>query len=284
LVQAETESVGYISDSPVVTTSGGGGLDILGLGMPSQPQQQQQPLIFGEHISTGTTYAGPPKPSLELSLQQDNESCPGLKVETMFVMHQDQVKLRMLVTNGTSKLLDSFLIKFRSNVFGAQPASTQVAISPIQPGTQGKTSITLSFGTERSEDKDLNIALKSAAGVAIFVVPLPFLTTLLPSGKMDPQTFATLWKQQSSESYFDMGGIITNQNTINSRLEENNIFFVTKAEKEGSTFLYHSCKVADGSTVLSELELPAYQTPRLCVNCSNSYSSMAVQAFKQILG
>lgn len=136
--------------------------------------------------------------------------------------------------------------------YGAIPSSTQLNVPVLEPGALGKASLTVAFGGDRSEDRDIQIALKTALGVAVFSVPLPFLTTLLPryvqraswtsilifrSGKLDTQTFASLWKQQqTNEAYFDLGNLGLDTDTVSGRLQENNIFYVTKADKEGSVW------------------------------------------------
>lgn len=66
-----------------------------------------------------STYAGPPKPVLRTSLPAENVNVPGLKVDTMFVMHQDQVKLRLLITNSTPSTLETFLIRFKPNMYAS---------------------------------------------------------------------------------------------------------------------------------------------------------------------
>lgn len=104
----------------------------------------------------------------------------------------------------------------------------------------------MNFGGERGDDTEISVALKCGLGVAVFNLALPLLTTLLPryrcviyhnlfiSGKLDTQTFASLWKQQqANEAYFDLQ-VPLDVETINNRLQENNIFYVTKADKEGS--------------------------------------------------
>jgi len=278
----DTPKASAVPGGPLLTNSNssngapGGPLDILGLNTSASSQP-----IF----NLTSNYAGPLKPALQISYPADSSpACKGLQVETMFVMHQDQVKLRILVTNQSPTLLDSFMIKFKPNIYSAVPASTQVGIAPVQPGAQGRASVTVAFSNgERTADTNIPIALRCGLGMAVFNLALPFQTTLLPaSGKLDTTTFAAAWQQAKNEVYFELEGITSDQSTINHRLEENNIFFVTSAEKEGSSFIYHSAKMADGSLILTELELSL--PPRLCVNSLPAYSKLVSQTFREILG
>jgi len=265
-------------------TGESGFINLLGLG-PTPTTPLETPVFPGlsPPVSPAVAPYTPPKPVLRLCATPDNPKCAGLQVEAMFAMHQEQLKLRLLITNQCSEQLDSFLVKFNNNIYAATPASQRLAIPPIPPGGQGKGTVTLAFGeTEKGEGTDIQIAIKCALGTCVFALPLNIQTTLLTSGRMEVKDFASVWRQRTNEDYFELNDIIVEEENIKHRLEANNIFFVTTGNKDSSNFLYFAGKTAYNSVILTELELSSY-SPRLCVNCDSAYAPLVVRAFGEIL-
>jgi len=267
--------------APPPEQSGGGEIDILGLSSGTQ-SPSPAPIIGWEMGSMGSgggdNYVVP-KPVLHLALPRDNPKCQGLQVETMFALHQEQVKLRLLFTNYSDTPVDSFLVKFNSNIYRAAPSASRLNVPPVAPGGgQGKATIVVVFGEgERGEVSDVQVALKCALGTCFFVVPLNFQTTLLTNGKIDTETFSSKWSNGAETATSTLKNTLgLDLEAIRHRLELNNIFCVGSPK-------HYSAKVADGSLVLLEVDPLGPQSLRLSVKSEQAYASLVVSAVCEIL-
>jgi len=277
----------------------GGVIDLLGLGIPAVPVPAPVPDLT---VNNSLQRVAPPsapvqltppapklpfqvKPSMALVSPADNPGAPGLKVEAVFVMHDNQVKLRMILTNQSDVVLDRFLIKFGANTYKAFPSVQQLQVQPINPGGQGKVSVPLVFGKIDKEETDIaiTIGLKSALGVSTFDVPLPIHTCMIGGGPLSRPAYKEQWEAFNNLKYFPLAGLNGDVNSLKQQLETFNIFFIAQRTNGSSTLLYLSATMADETVVLFEIELSPSGI-QLCINTSqDSYTPLLFQSINAIL-
>lgn len=251
---------GFEFPSPIV--GGGGGANIPFNFQTPQPSQQV----------TSTKFK---KPTMQTILNPNSEDAKGLQVDGMFVMHEDNVKLRIILSNHSQVTIDNFKIKFNKNLYDASLVVTQLTIKPILPGGQAKASVTLKFGgvgrpAPNELNTDIEFALKTSLGVAVCVCPLYFSTTFTSKGSITKDHFALEWQKITNESYYTLRNPVRDVEQIKSRFAENNIFVVGQKTKSDKTYLYVSAKMADGTQILMEVEVDVAVGVKLCTKIANT--------------
>lgn len=268
--------------TPVNNTPQQGGffVDLLGGASSGSPTTSQSPVSLNlppvQQLTPNFTSPSVSQRQLPPTMQtllRPSEEGKGLQVDGMFVMHEEHVKFRIIFTNHSTQTLDTFKIKFNKNLYDASLVVTQLTIKPIAPGGQGKASVSLKFGgTGRPSAEELNtnieFALKTSLGIAVCTCPLPLSTTFTKAGLITKDAFASEWSNISDESFYTLKNVIREVDQIKSRFLENNIFVIGQKTKSEQTFLYVSVKMADGTTILMEIEVG--QTVKLCSKLSNA--------------
>jgi len=281
-----------IGGSPQLPPGGTSGvLDLLGLGsFGSSATPAPVPLVI-PLMPVATIPAPvaavpvPVKTTMTLVQRSDNPNSAGLQIEAMFVMHENAVKLRMILTNQSAVVLDRFLMKFGANTFRAFPSVQQLAVQPIQPGGQGKVSVPLVFGKIEKEETgvDITIAIKSALGVSTFVCVLPIHISFIASGPVSRDVYKQNWEAFGNQKYFPVTAISRDPNTIKQQLSNSNIFFMAQRIKDDSTLLYLSANMADETLVLLEVEISPSGL-QLCINTNQaSYVPLIFSSITAIL-
>lgn len=80
----------------------------------------------------------------------------------------------------------------------------------------------------------VQVGLKSSLGVAIFTLPLPLSSLLVPEGQLEKGDYLQMWRDIQTEHYTDLANIFTSEvGAATSRLAQYNIFSVAQRNVDG---------------------------------------------------
>ncbi|KAF0981045.1 hypothetical protein FDP41_012833 [Naegleria fowleri] len=241
--------------------------DILGGGLPTSSQQQEQDLDlddvmggssqpqtqlqFSATSSAGSNIASLVRPVPPKKLLLTADKGKGLQVYGV-INRNPRGNLEFLVTfeNLSQQPITGYACKFNTNTFGFVPG--QVQATGIMPGQKTDGVIPILPGTNESDKVSnlLQIALKTDLGVAYFQDYIPFSALFIENGLVDRDTYLSIFQSipDETESSTDATNASAGNNgALIARLQAHNVFFVADHQQDNLTNLYFSAKFNYGT-------------------------------------
>ncbi|TPX32913.1 hypothetical protein SmJEL517_g04087 [Synchytrium microbalum] len=204
----------------------------------------------------------PPK-----SVYMNAQSGRGLEVQGTFARRQREIYMDLTFTNRALQPLTEFSILFNKNTFSLTPAQPLQVRVPLFPNQSSETSLPLKIEALpqlSSPVNNLQIALKSNAGISYFQVLIPLHVLFIENGQVEQNEWLQMWKQDipdSNEVKRTLNGLVFGNGggngveLVRSKLALNNVFLIAQRSIEsGLVVLYTSTKLQDGTAFLSEIK------------------------------
>ena len=156
----------------------------------------------------------------------------------------------------------------------------------MAPRASERTTLPLARGElagELATTTQVQVALKSSLGVAMFFVPLSIAQLFSAEGRLEKSTYLQTWRTIQQEHYSDVAPLFSaDVAAVTQRLEAYAVFSVAQRNVSGQDFLYVCAKVFD-DYVLMEFAFSG-TAAKLCVKANNEALIPAVQlAMAQLL-
>lgn len=213
-----------------------------------------------------------PKPAMQAAVQVPRkiiltpEKGYGAQVECHYASENNVLVMDLLVSNKGSQALMGFAMQINKNVFGLALASKLELPEPLMPGAAHVTKVPLSLSGAVANIIDLQIALKSNAGVAYFIDQLPFDALVDKKAVIDKQAFLNVWRTITQESTAMLVLSSPSEQGIQTKLEAYGIKFVANRPNPPSIHLYYAAKTIDQHMMLVEVVLtPGSNQANVCV-------------------
>ncbi|CAL8128291.1 unnamed protein product [Orchesella dallaii] len=219
------------------------------------------------------------------------ERSKGLEISGTFIRKDGQIFMEMTVTNCSSEPLSGFAIQFNKNSFGVIPAHPLQLPNVLTLNQSSDVSLLLSSEGPVQKMEPLNnlqVAIKNNIGIFYFACLIPIHVFFTEDGQMDRRLFLSTWKElpPQNEAQYSLENINYDSETIVHKLEQNNIFTISRQEVEGQTVFYQSIKLANKLWILTEVKVLPVERG----DCTLSLKSVTVdvascvyQAYKNIL-
>eukprot|EP01104_Vermistella_antarctica_P014792 TRINITY_DN4715_c0_g4_i1.p1 TRINITY_DN4715_c0_g4~~TRINITY_DN4715_c0_g4_i1.p1 ORF type:complete len:940 (+),score=338.52 TRINITY_DN4715_c0_g4_i1:85-2820(+) len=278
---------------------------------PQQQQQQQQPV--GNLLDLGDLGSAlPPQgsggggdllggggsggggggggASTNLNLVLPGSKGKGMEIRAAFARRGDQTFFDLNIANQTSVPLSGFALQFNKNTFSLAPAAP-LDLAPVMPGQSISHSLPVSNTGPMSPGPPsgaVQMAIKNNIDVFYFQENFPLHLTYRSDGRAEKPEYIQSWKAISNdnEASIDLQGITVNSvESLQERLESNNIFFVAKRRVQDRDVVYHSLKLASGDGIYVEVTLfPGGQTCKVCCKANaTDYVPLFFEDVRQIL-
>jgi len=205
------------------TSAGGDLLDLFGSPQPSVP-------------------VGRPKKEL-LSSEKGN----GIKVAACYYREGDKAMMELAITNVSNPVtLRRAALKFNENFLKLSPGPIKIP-EPITAGNTCIIPIILNQNGQYNNAKvQIQMAMKTDAGVVYFQDKIPIEVMFGTDGKLSRENYLKMWQDGSFTDHQKVKGKLSTMDfqEIISRLEKNRIFFVAKRTAPNTISLFYSCKIA----------------------------------------
>jgi vesicle coat complex subunit len=190
------------------------------------------------------------------SLKNEN----GLTVYSSFHRENGKIYLGLYIINKHNTDVREVSIALNTNSFGL---SLNKSVSTNIP-TKGSDKVTFEVDIDASRhDKKpptcpykIDARLTTNIEQLIFQVPVNLNALLVESGKMTNSDFVSYLKANTSNTFnqtFNVNNsLFTNDDSLNKRLEKNNIFHIAKNARTDPPTLYYTCKEVNGIPCLIE--------------------------------
>ncbi|XP_072024601.1 AP-1 complex subunit beta-1-like isoform X1 [Amphiura filiformis] len=237
--------------------------------------------IFGLGPSLGvTTSTGYVMPKTEWLPASKGK---GLELSGTFSRRGREIYMDMTFNNKAMQQMGSFAVQLNKNSFGLVPASPLQVPSPLMPNQSVDVSLQLTtHGPVQRMDPlmNLQVAIKNNIDVFYFSSIVPIHCLFVEDGKMDKRVFLATWKDipAANEKQFTMSNLPLDAETIDSKLENNNVFNIAKRNVEGQQMLYQSLKLSNGIWVLCEFKVSP-GSPDIVVSLKSRAMDVADQVY-----
>eukprot|EP00993_Chasmostoma_nieuportense_P000827 NODE_175_length_2814_cov_60.791961_g161_i0.p1 GENE.NODE_175_length_2814_cov_60.791961_g161_i0~~NODE_175_length_2814_cov_60.791961_g161_i0.p1 ORF type:complete len:926 (+),score=330.92 NODE_175_length_2814_cov_60.791961_g161_i0:39-2780(+) len=257
------------------------GFDDLAVGAPS-PAAQQDPLDFTSPApaaapqadvlddffggSAPTPAAAPTGPQRKVLLTPDKgnglqcEACYQVKANGIIVMD-----LRF-ANMGTQPLM-GFALQINKNVYGLATGTKLQVPEPLMPGTSHCTELPLSLAAPPAANVELQIALKTNAGVSYFTDLFPFQVLLKKDAVVEKQEFLSVWKTISQETSTPLTLRSPNHAVLQQCLQACGIHFVANRPNPPNDHLYYAARTLSNHILLLEFVLNQNGSPAATLCC-----------------
>eukprot|EP01006_Ploeotia_vitrea_P026492 TRINITY_DN59466_c0_g1_i1.p1 TRINITY_DN59466_c0_g1~~TRINITY_DN59466_c0_g1_i1.p1 ORF type:complete len:943 (-),score=142.02 TRINITY_DN59466_c0_g1_i1:914-3370(-) len=225
----------------------------------SQPQQQAAPQAaepFDDFFGGPAPAAAPQAPQLDYKTILTADKGFGCQCDSVLVEKSGSVVMELRFTNKGTQSLLGFTMQINKNVFGVASAAKLTVPEPLMPGQSATFSMLISFLGQAGTATNLQIALKTNAGVAYFQDDFPLQFFVDKSVTVDKQEFRTQWQAITEETSAGVTTFTPNQAALQQKLEAAGIGFIAKVSQGPNDRLYFAFKARNGSLVLVELSIP----------------------------
>lgn len=183
----------------------------------------------------------------------------GLEVSGTYARRGGQLFMDLSLTNKALQPMSAFALQLNKNSFGVSLAQPLNIPAPLPPNQTTQVSVPLTTGgvVQRTDPlNNLQVAIRNNVDVFIFSTTVPLLTYFVEDGEMERSSYLSTWKEIPDD--LERKFTITNAgpytaDSIQNRLQSNNIFTVAKRNVEGQDLLYLSSKLTNGLWVLLEI-------------------------------
>uniref|UniRef100_A0A7S4LG68 AP complex subunit beta n=1 Tax=Eutreptiella gymnastica TaxID=73025 RepID=A0A7S4LG68_9EUGL len=206
----------------------------------------------------------------------------GLQVDSAIINEGGIIKMDMLVSNNAQAPLMNFAMQINKNVYGAALGAKLELPEPMMPGVRHAVKLPLSLGGPVANILDLQIALKSNAGVAYFTDQLPFDRIINKAATVEKQEFLNIWRTISQESSTAITLSSPTEAGVRAKLEPHGIKFVANRPQPPALHVYSAAKTINGHSLLIEIVLnPGSPQGNVCVRSEAPQLYQPLQAFLQ---
>ncbi|KAJ1810704.1 AP-1 complex subunit beta-1, partial [Coemansia sp. RSA 2599] len=210
-------------------------------------------------LTSGSTGAAAPYvPSQKVLL--DAQQSQGLEILGTFARRNGQIQMEMSFSNKSGIPIGDFAIQFNKNTFGLMPGSS-LNVGTLAPMGYGDVILPLTLGGPSMPMQPLTniqIAIKSTAGVFYFQTQYSLHILLDETGQCDQGTFLRMWKtvpenMQSSHTAHNLR--FASMEDMRNKLNMNSVFTVAQRSVGNATHFYTSSKMFDGTLFYSEIKV-----------------------------
>jgi len=212
----------------------------------------------------------------------------GLQINGKFVTKGDTLELKLQLTNHSQHPTTEFQIKVKQNIYNVEPVLPALPIQSLSPGQMSSFSLSCQFNktapTNSQPLPQIQVALKTNLGVVFFSIDLPMSMLLSTDGRQEKQAWLQSWRMIEKENYYEIVNMtVSSLQEIQTKLEQNRVFFVHYKFINGQDYLYMSAKSIDGSVFLVEVTEIRGTSCKLCVKTISEHLSMmlaqSIQSF-----
>ncbi|KAJ2783825.1 hypothetical protein H4R18_001500 [Coemansia javaensis] len=232
----------------------------------------------------GTAASGAYVPARRVLL--DAQQAQGLEILGAFARRNGQLQMDMSFANKSGVPIGGFAIQFNKNTFGVVP-SAPLAVEPLPPMTSAETSLPLALGGPAMGMQPLTniqIAVKSTAGIFYFQTQYSLHILLEESGRCDQGQFLRAWKAtpESMQGSRTIHGLrFASMEDMRNKLNMNNVFTVAQRATGGATHFYTSSKLCDGSLFYSEIRVA--DNLQIAMVTTKSANAQAIAAYQSAI-
>jgi hypothetical protein len=181
----------------------------------------------------------------------------GLQVDSCFaVVPGIGLCMDLNVSNKGNQPLISFAMQINKNVFGLSMVTKLQVPEPLVPGANYSVQLPLTIGGPIAATTDIQIALRTNAGVAYFVDQVPFNLLIEKGSTVEKQDFLNIWKNITEESTQIISVSNSNQNAMQQKMEAYGVSFVAKRANPPNDHLYYALRTIGNQTMLIEIAVP----------------------------
>jgi len=288
LPSGEEEGSGTpIQDRPVTKTVNIFDLESLDQALPRgtnsnpnpTPTQSNSKSLLDDDFFTTPSPKTTSATSREVVLTPDKGN--GMQISATVVKKDGQISMEMAIFNQSSVALSDFAMQFNKNSFSLMAG--QMSVPMIMPGQSVEVSVPLGVHPTMQSPPPVNqsvhICVKNNTGKFYFFVNVPLHVLLNENGALGREEYVAMWKTITDEVFHDMPKLPTyDVDTIQRKLQANNIFYIARRNVSAQDFLYFSAKVGEG-IILLELGI----SPGGCKSCIRTKERDLVPAFEQSL-
>uniref|UniRef100_A0A4X1T8C3 AP complex subunit beta n=1 Tax=Sus scrofa TaxID=9823 RepID=A0A4X1T8C3_PIG len=173
----------------------------------------------------------------------------GLEISGTFTHRQGHIYMEMNFTNKALQHMTDFAIQFNKNSFGVIPSTPLAIHTPLMPNQSIDVSLplnTLGPVMKMEPLNNLQVAVKNNIDVFYFSCLIPLNVLFVEDGKMGKYFLL---------SFCQIDLCPSSEDTVSSKLQNNNVYTIAKRNVEGQDMLYQSLKLTNGIWILAELRI-----------------------------
>ncbi|KAJ1732068.1 hypothetical protein LPJ61_002223 [Coemansia biformis] len=188
------------------------------------------------------------------------QQAQGLEILGTFARRGGQIQMDLSFGNKSGMAIGDFAIQFNKNTFGIMP-SAALGVGMLAPMSATETSLPLVVGgptMAMQPPTNIQIAVKSTAGIFYFQTQYSLHILLEESGRCDQGLFLRMWKTipESGQGVHTIHGLrFASMEDMCNKLNMNNVFTVAQRSVGGATHFYTTSKLCDGSMFFSEIKV-----------------------------
>merc|ERR1711920_530744 len=221
-----TADIGDLLNFSSVAGATSGGDDLLNLFDTSQP----------------SVPVGRPKKEI-LSAAKGN----GITISACYYREGDNAIMEIAMANVENPVtIRRAALKFNANYLKLSPGQIKIP-QPISAGNSCTIPIVLTQNGQYNNSKvQIQMAMKTDAGVVYFQDKIPIEVMFGSDGKMSREDYLKMWRDGSLKEHQKVKAKLNTMNfeEIISRLGKDRIFFVAKRTAPNTISLFSSCKIA----------------------------------------
>jgi AP-1 complex subunit beta-1 len=247
-------------------------LDLLGAPTPAPAPAHHAPAPAGDGFDDffGAPAPRAPLPSAAPQVPRKTVLTPdkgfGAQLDCAYVAENNVLYMDIVLANKGNQALMGFAMQINKNVYGVALAGRLEVPEPLMPGAAHSTKVPLTLSGAVAAIVDLQIALKTNAGVAYFIDQLPFDPLVDKKAAVDKQAFLNVWRTISQEATAAVPCSTPTEAGVQARLEAHGIKFVANRPNPPAVHVYYAAKTLSGSSLLVEVVLtPGSPQANVCV-------------------
>ncbi|KAL4503342.1 hypothetical protein ABPG72_000948 [Tetrahymena utriculariae] len=190
----------------------------------------------------------------------------GLQLEASLVYENNQIILKLRITNRSALLINEFLLQISPNYFGLRVNESPVV--NIYQNATVEVQASLSFTGKSDPTKlppnpyQLVFGVKNSIDTFYFDVPTNIVNLLSLDGRVTQDDFKTIWKSLPDTTHREQSvAFIQPQyfqiESLKQKLNDNRIFYIASKNKNS----YYSAKI-NNTVVLLEVIVPSNNNPQ----------------------
>uniref|UniRef100_A0A287AZ79 Adaptor related protein complex 2 subunit beta 1 n=1 Tax=Sus scrofa TaxID=9823 RepID=A0A287AZ79_PIG len=197
----------------------------------------------------------------------------GLEISGTFTHRQGHIYMEMNFTNKALQHMTDFAIQFNKNSFGVIPSTPLAIHTPLMPNQSIDVSLplnTLGPVMKMEPLNNLQVAVKNNIDVFYFSCLIPLNVLFVEDGKMGKYFLL---------SFCQIDLCPSSEDTVSSKLQNNNVYTIAKRNVEGQDMLYQSLKLTNGIWILAELRIQP-GNPNYTVRCLRPQISKTISQLR----
>jgi hypothetical protein len=228
------------------------------------------------------------------------EGIQGLQIEAAFQLHgpSDKQFLMLSLNNNTGQELTDLMLKFQANSYSLQPESQNLGITSLPSnGSDVEVRVALDMkGNSNNQSPEcpikIKVALNTQMDIFVFEVPCSFTIFLRKFSKnINEDSFKSFVtnergiKTKNSIECEDTNVIISEIESMITKLDQNNIGLVFRQSRPGGEMLNCMTETVDGLPIAVQIYLAA-NSDQILINyvvVEDSLVPLVFQALKFII-